>query len=118
MIYGIPNCNTVKKATQWFDQNRIPYTFHNYQKLGISQEKLKNWAQQVGWELLINRKGTTWRKNSEGNEKIVQSEKGTLQLLSTLLSTQTSIIKRPVIEKDGKVMVVGFDGDQYLSLFL
>ena len=114
MIYGIPNCNTVKKATQWFDQNRIPYTFHNYQKLGIGQEKLKDWAQQVGWNVLINRKGTTWRKNSEGNEKIVQSEKDTLQLLST----QTSILKRPLIEKDGKVMEVGFDGDQYLSLFL
>ena len=114
MIYGIPNCNTVKKATQWFDQNRIPYTFHNYQKLGIGQEKLNNWAQQVGWNVLINRKGTTWRKNSEGNEKIVQTEKGTLQLLST----QTSILKRPLIEKNGTVMVVGFDGDQSLSLFL
>jgi Spx/MgsR family transcriptional regulator len=114
LIYGIPNCNTVKKAKQWFDQNRIPYSFHNYQKMGISPEKLTIWAQQVGWELLINRKGTTWRKNSEGNEKLVQTEKGTLQLLST----QTSIIKRPVIEKDGKVMIVGYDEDQYLSLFL
>jgi Spx/MgsR family transcriptional regulator len=114
LIYGIPNCNTVKKATQWFIQNRIPYTFHNYQKMGISPDKLKNWAQQVGWELLINRKGTTWRKNSEGNEKLVQTEKGTLQLLST----QTSIIKRPVIEKNDKVMIVGYDEDQYLSLFL
>ena len=113
-IYGIPNCNTVKKATQWFIQNRIPYTFHNYQKMGISPEKLTIWAQQVGWELLINRKGTTWRKNSEGNEKLVQTEKGTLQLLST----QTSIIKRPVIEKNDKVMIVGYDEDQYLSLFL
>lgn len=113
-IYGIPNCNTVKKSIQWFDQHTIPYTFHNYQKLGISEEKLKGWSQQVGWEVLINRKGTTWKKNSEANEKKVQTEMGTLQLLTT----QTSILKRPLIEKDGKVITIGYNEDQYLQYFL
>lgn len=113
-IYGIPNCNTVKKCIQWFDQHSLSYTFYNYQKMGISNEKLLTWGQQVGWEALINRKGTTWKKNSEANEKSVQTEKGTLQLLSS----QTSIIKRPLIERDGKVITLGYNEDQYLQQFL
>ena len=113
-LYGIPNCNSVKKAMQWLQQNGISYTFHNYQKSGIEAQKLMEWSKQIGWPAIINRKGTTWKKNAIENEKQVSAEKGTL----ALLTAQTSIIKRPIIERSGKVVVVGFDEDQYLQVFL
>lgn len=113
-LYGIPNCNSVKKAMQWLQQHSISYTFHNYQKSGIVEQKLQAWSKQIGWPAIINRKGTTWKKDALENEKRVSSEKGTL----ALLTSQTSIIKRPIIERSGKVVVVGFDEDQYLQVFL
>ncbi|MEI8110693.1 MAG: Spx/MgsR family RNA polymerase-binding regulatory protein [Chitinophagia bacterium] len=113
-LYGIPNCNSVKKATQWLQQNGISYTFHNYQKSGIDEQKLMDWSKQIGWPAIINRKGTTWKKNAIENEKQVSSEKGTL----ALLTKQTSMIKRPIIELSGKVLAVGFDEDLYLQVFL
>lgn len=99
---------------QWLQQHGISYRFHNYQKSGIDEEKLLDWSKQVEWPAIINRKGTTWKKNTIENEKQVSSEKGTL----ALLTTQTSIIKRPIIELSGKVVVIGFDEDQYLQVFL
>jgi len=113
-IYGIPNCGTVKKAIQWFDRNGIRYQFHNFQKQGVTPTQLTNWASQVGWDALINKNGTTWRKNRELNEKKIQTEKGK----TDLLSDQTSIIKRPLIAKGEQVMALGFQEDNYLNVFL
>jgi arsenate reductase len=114
IIYGIPNCGTVKKAIQWFDRNGLRYQFHNFQKQGVTADLLNNWAAQVGWESLINKNGTTWRKNKELNEKKIQTEKGK----TDLLTDQTSIIRRPLIAKGDKVMALGFQEDHYLATFL
>ncbi|MFN5425927.1 MAG: Spx/MgsR family RNA polymerase-binding regulatory protein, partial [Bacteroidota bacterium] len=113
-IYGIPNCGTVKKAIQWFDRNGLRYQFHNFQKQGVTSVLLINWAAQVGWDSLINKNGTTWRKNKELNEKKILTEKGK----TDLLTDQTSIIRRPLITKGDKVMALGFQEDHYLATFL
>lgn len=113
-VYGIPNCDTVKKALTWLDAHKIPYTFHNYKKQGITAAKLKNWSKQTGWESLLNRKGTTWRKLDPEVQASITSEKTALQLLAE----NTSAIKRPLIENpDGKVTALGFDPASYEQAF-
>src|SRR5690606_33477780 len=109
IVYGIKNCDTVKKAVNWLKANDKNYVFHDYKKEGISLEKLQSWSNQVGWETLLNRRGTTWRKLDEETKKSVTDE---TQAVDVML-TNTSIIKRPVIEKDGEVLVVGFDEAKY-----
>lgn len=113
-VYGIPNCDTVKKALTWLDAHKIPYTFHNYKKQGITAAKLKNWSSQTGWEALLNRKGTTWRKLDPEVQASITSEKAAIQLLAG----NTSAIKRPLIENtDGKVTTLGFDPANYEQAF-
>lgn len=108
-VYGIPNCNTVKKAIDWLKDNHVSYEFHDYKKKGITGEELKKWCQQVGWETLLNKKGTTWRALDEATQASVSGEAGAI----ALMKDKTSIIKRPVITKDNKVLVVGFDEAVY-----
>lgn len=109
-IYGIKNCNSVKKALNWMEENGIDYTFHDFKKEGISDEKLREWEKQVGWEALLNKRGTTWRKVApEIQAGIVD---GTAA--RKLMMEQTSVIKRPVIESPGGV-IVGFDGSEYAT---
>lgn len=110
-MYGIKNCDTVKKAILWLNENKIPFEFHDYKKEGITSAKLKEWHQQVGWETLLNRKGTTYRNLSEDEKKIT-----TATAALKIMKEQTSIIKRPVIE-GGKNLVVGFDKDVYHATF-
>lgn len=113
-VYGIPNCDTVKKALTWLEAHQISYTFHNYKKQGITATKLKNWSSQTGWEALVNRKGTTWRKLDPEVQASITSEKTAVQLLAE----HTSAIKRPLIENaDGKVTVLGFDPIVYEKAF-
>ncbi len=112
-IYGIPNCNTVKKARQWFEENSIPFEFHDFKKEGADLALLKNWAIQVGWEALLNRKGLTWRGLSEMEKASIKNEKSAIQLMEE----KTSIIKRPVIVKNDKVMSLGFDADEFAKKF-
>lgn len=109
IVYGIKNCDTVKKAINWLKANNKAFEFHDYKKEGITAEKLQNWCSQVGWENLLNRRGTTWRKLDEEIRNAVTDE---TQAVNVML-TNTSIIKRPVIEKEGKVLVVGFDEASY-----
>lgn len=109
IVYGIKNCDTVKKAINWLKANNKAFEFHDYKKEGITVEKLQNWCSQVGWENLLNRRGTTWRKLDEEIRNAVTDE---TQAVNVML-TNTSIIKRPVIEKEGKVLVVGFDEASY-----
>ncbi len=112
-IYGISNCNTVKKALSWLDGHHVAYTFHNYKKEGASEGLLMSWCKQVGWEALVNKKGTTWRTLPEDVKIQVTDEKSAV----ALMREKTSVIKRPLIEKEGKVVMLGFDDAAYEQLF-
>ena len=108
-VYGIKNCNTVKSALDWLKQNNVDFEFHDYKSKGISEEKLKEWSKQVGWESLVNKRGTTWRQLDETTQKKVTNEVSAI----SLMKEKTSVIKRPLIERDGKVIALGFDVEIY-----
>src|SRR6478736_5655076 len=105
ILYGIKNCNTVKSAIDWLNKNKIAFEFHDYKKLGITPAKLSTWSKQVGWESLVNKRGTTWRQLDEAVQKKVINEKAAI----ALMLEKTSVIKRPLIEEDNKVLLLGFD---------
>ncbi|PWB59301.1 MAG: ArsC family reductase [Nitrosomonadales bacterium] len=111
-LYGIPNCNTVKKARTWLAEQDIALPFHDFKKQGVSEEQLKLWLKQVGWEKLVNRQGTTWRQLPEDAKAAVCDEASAIRLMLE----RPSVIKRPVLEKDGKI-TLGFDEAVYQSLF-
>jgi arsenate reductase len=113
VIYGIPNCDTVKKVITWFKENKIPYEFHNYKIKGITPSKLKAWSEQAGWEVLLNKRGTTWKELDAKIQATITNEKAAIKLMVE----NTSSIKRPVIEKGEKVMIVGYDPTAYENLF-
>lgn len=109
-VYGIKNCDTMKKAMTWLTDNNIPFEFHDYKKEGISNEKIQEWLMQKPWDVLINKAGTTWKKLSE-------EEKATDETSATqLMIAKPSMIKRPIIEND-KIVVMGFKADDYQQLF-
>ncbi len=105
VVYGIPNCNTVKKARTWLDEQGVAYTFHDYKKQGVPAERLDAWIKAVGWEVLVNRQGTTWRKFDDATKAAVVDAVSA----KALMLANASVIKRPVVERDGKVVCVGFD---------
>ncbi|MCU7694930.1 ArsC family reductase [Haoranjiania flava] len=113
-VYGIRNCNTVKKALAFLDSNGIEYTFHDYKKSGIGKQKLRAWAGQTGYENLINRKGTTWRLLDDATKSSVSDQQKVLELLTE----KTSLIKRPLVEKDGEIIALGFDEKEYGKAFV
>lgn len=113
IVYGIKSCDSVKKATTWLKEKNIKFEFHDYKAEGISEAKLKNWSKQVGWERLVNRKGTTWRALNEEAQLKVTNEKAAV----ALMKEKTSIIKRPLIEKNDQVMAVGFNEEEYKKVF-
>lgn len=111
-IYGIKNCSSMKKAFDLLNELNLPYEFHDYKKQGIDKETLKEWLEQMGADVILNKKGTTWRKLSETEQqKALESEE---QLLQTLI-IHTSLIKRPVL-KTPQGYVVGFDEFSYRTL--
>ena len=110
ILYGIRNCDTVKKARAWLDQRGVEYRFHDYKVAGIDMARLDRWCGEVGWEALLNRAGTTFR-NLPSLEKEAMDEKRAV----ALMLAQPSVIKRPVVELNGK-LVVGFKPDTYESL--
>lgn len=112
-VYGIKNCNTVKSALDWLKKNKIEFDFHDYKSKGITEAKLKAWSKQVGWESLVNKRGTTWRQLDEAVQKKVTNEKAAI----ALMLEKTSVIKRPLIEEDGNVLALGFDEGVYKSIF-
>lgn len=109
-IYGIKNCDTMKKARAWLDARGIPYRFHDYKVAGIEKAKLEYWVSQLGWETLLNRAGTTFRKLPEADRLDLTEKK-----VVALMLAQPSMIKRPVLEADGNV-AAGFRADQYEKL--
>lgn len=108
IVYGIPNCGSVKKARDWLEHQNIAYDFHDFKKTGIDQETIAGWMKQVSWELLVNKKGTTWRGLPAATKIAVTSAASA----TLLMMENTSVIKRPVICK-GKTVLVGFDADTY-----
>lgn len=113
-VYGIPNCDTVKKAKSWLDQNGIAYTSHNYKTQGIVAEKLQQWLLTFGQGKLVNRAGTTWKKLSDEAKTAISSDEAAINLLAS----QPSIIKRPLIEKDGTPLLIGFNETEYRAKLL
>ena len=107
-LHGIRNCDTVKKARAWLESNDIAYEFHDFQKHGVSAELLLPWIAQVGWEKLVNRQGTTWRKLHSAQQAAVVNPASAI----ALMVEHSSVIKRPVLVTDGKVLV-GFDVTAY-----
>ena len=112
-LYGIPNCDTVKKARAWLTEHGLEYQFHDFKKLGVPPDRLKLWMAAVGWETLLNRKGTMWRKQSPE----VQASVVDAQSAAELMLMQSSVIKRPVVEwtaNPSKVdITVGFKPDAW-----
>jgi arsenate reductase len=113
IIYGIKNCNTVKSALDWLKKKEIAFEFHDYKTKGITEAKLTEWSKQVGWESLVNKRGTTWRQLDENVQQQVTNETAAI----VLMKDKTSVIKRPLIERAGKVITLGFDEDAYKKLF-
>jgi arsenate reductase (glutaredoxin) len=111
IVYGIKNCSTVKKALDWLDAHSTPYHFHNYKKDGISQSLLKHWCKTHGWEMLLNRKGTSFRAVPE-EEKLDLNEAKAV----ALMLANTSLIKRPIVEGEG-FFHAGFNEEAYERLF-
>ena len=108
-LYGIPNCNTVKKARDWLESNRIAFEFHDFKKQGVSQQLLENWLAQIPHEKLINRAGLTWRGLDDNTKTGIIDNASAI----TLMQAKTSVIKRPIIEKNGKILCLGFDEATY-----
>ena len=103
VLYGIPNCDTVKKARAWLAQSGVAYRFHDFKKDGVPPERIDAWIGQLGWEPLLNRKGTTWRKLDQAQQSVSDAASA-----KALMQAQSSVIKRPVVEWSGKT-TVGFD---------
>jgi arsenate reductase len=107
-IYGIKNCDTMKKARAWLEKYGVDYVFHDYKSEGIERARLEQWCKEVGWETLLNRAGTTFRKLAESEKADIDTRKAVQLMLA-----QPSMIKRPVLELGGGKLVVGFTPENY-----
>jgi arsenate reductase len=107
-IYGIKNCDTMKKARAWLDKNAVAYAFHDYKTQDIARERLERWEKKVGWETLLNRASTTFRKLPDKDKSGLDVKKA-----MALMLAQPSMIKRPVLELGGGKLLVGFSPELY-----
>jgi Spx/MgsR family transcriptional regulator len=112
-LFGIPNCNTVKKAREWLAEHDIEFEFHDFKKHGLDHATARNWLQQTDWTRLINRSGLTWRGLPEQRKQNVHDATSAL----ALMMEKSSVIKRPVLEQNGKLLHVGFDEAAYSRIF-
>jgi Spx/MgsR family transcriptional regulator len=103
-LYGISNCDTVKKARAWLSEQGVDYSFHDFKKLGVPETQLDSWLKAAGWEKLLNRQGTTWRKLDPATQTRVTDAKSA----RALMLEQSSVIKRPVVEWPDGSVTVGF----------
>ncbi len=110
-IHGIKNCDTMKKARAWLDQQGVAYAFHDYKAAGVTAAQLQAWTKAVGWEVLLNRAGTTFRKLPEADKDGLTEKKAI-----ALMVAQPSMIKRPVLDHAGK-LTVGFKSEVYAKVF-
>jgi Spx/MgsR family transcriptional regulator len=113
-LFGIPNCSTVKKARDWLCLNNIVYEFHDFKKNGVTRALLELWLSQLHWEKLVNRSGMTWRNLSDSEKKAVIDASSALNLMLE----KSSVIKRPVLVKDGKIICLGFNEADYKELII
>lgn len=113
-LYGIPNCNTVKKARDWLDANNVTYTFHDFKKQGIDEATIQDWLTQYPWEKLINRAGLTWRGLDEATKSNITDNASA----TALMQEKTSVIKRPILIQNGKILALGFDENTYQEICL
>ena len=111
-LYGIPNCDTVKKARTWLDGRGVAYTFHDFKKLGLPKTAAQAWLKELGADTVINRKGTTWRSLDDAQKQQADNAAGAL----ALITAQPSLVKRPVLDRDG-ALSVGFSPDTYAKFF-
>lgn len=111
-LFGIPNCSTVKKSRDWLSNNGVAYEFHDFKKNGVSHDLLEGWLSQMPWEKLINRAGMTWRNLTDAEKSAVIDTNSALNLMLE----KSSLIKRPVLVKDGKIVCLGFSEAAYKEL--
>lgn len=111
MIYGIKNCDTMKKARAWLDKHGVDYAFHDYKTAGIERAKLESWAKKVGWETLLNRAGTTFKKLPDKDKESLNEKKAIALMLA-----QPPMIKRPVLELPRGELLVGFKPEEYAAI--
>ena len=109
-IYGIKNCDTMKKARAWLDGRGLAYDFHDYKSAGIDKRRLEQWVERLGWETVLNRAGTTFRKLPDADKENLNAKKAIALMLA-----QPSMIKRPILEADG-IMMAGFRAADYEKL--
>ena len=109
-IYGIKNCDTMKKAFAWCDEHGVAYDFHDYKKAGVERARLVTWCKAVGWKTLVNIKGTTWRKLSSEQQNIATQGEAV-----ALMMEYPSLIKRPVVETGTGQLLIGFDPALFAS---
>ncbi len=109
VIYGIKNCDTMKKARAWMDKHGVKYNFHDYKTAGVDKDRLARWSKVAGWEVLLNRAGTTFRKLPDADKADLTEKKA-----MALMLAQPSLIKRPVLEIGGKLLV-GFKPESYAA---
>ena len=111
VIYGIKNCDTMKRARAFLDSRGVAYGFHDYKTQGVDKAKLEGWAKKAGWETLLNRAGTTFRKLPDKDKEAITEAKAIRLMLA-----QPSMIKRPVLELPGGKLLVGFRPEEYAKL--
>jgi Spx/MgsR family transcriptional regulator len=111
-LFGIPNCNTVKKAREWLSLNNVTYDFHDFKKNGVSHALIEGWLTQQPWEKLVNRAGMTWRNLTDAEKTAVVDAPSAIKLMLE----KSSVIKRPVLVKDGKIICLGFTEAAYKEL--
>ena len=110
-IYGIKNCSTMKKAFDWLDARGVAYDFHDYKKAGVTKAHLAQWCDAAGWQTVLNRAGTTFKRVADADKQALTQDRAIALMLA-----QPSMIKRPVLEADGK-LEIGFKPERYASLF-
>jgi len=110
-MFGIPNCDTVKKARTWLDQNGVAFAFHDYKKAGIDRGRLEGWVAEHGWETVLNRAGTTFRALPDADRADLTADRAIALMLA-----QPSMIKRPVLDLGGRT-IIGFKPELYAAAF-
>lgn len=112
IVYGIPNCDIIKKTTTWLQFHKVSFRLHDYRKEGIGTETLSQWCAQVGWETLFNKRSTTWKELDPATQASVTSEAAAI----AIMQQHVTIIKRPVVVQNGKVITVGFNEQALAAL--
>ncbi|NLQ18218.1 ArsC family reductase [Marinomonas sp. M1K-6] len=116
-LFGIKNCDTMKKAFRWFDDNNLEYAFHDYKKAGLDEATAKTWVEKLGWENVINKRGTTWRKLEEETKRTMNNDNAI-----DIMISQPSIIKRPLLiikqSMAEDVLYLGFNAEEYAQKLL